>query len=114
MPTSSEERRRHPRVRLGGRTGGRATVFADFKVIELSESGACLEMAEPLAVGAECVVTLNLSQVAVEVGGRVVTVEPPSEPGGPCQVAVEFLQAEAVDRDLLEAFLDRKRQWAGA
>ena len=111
---SSEERRRHPRVRLGGRTGGRATVFADFKVIELSESGACLEMAEPLVVGAECILTLNLSQVAVELSGRVVTVEPASQAGGPCQVAVEFLQAESLDQDLLEAFLDRKRQWAGA
>jgi hypothetical protein len=111
---SSDERRRHPRVQLDGRTGGRATVFADFRVVALSESGACVEMATPLAVDSQCDLTLNLSHIAVDLKGRVVTVEPPSVPGGTYQVGVDFLQVDAMDQALLESFLDRERHRAGA
>ena len=114
MPTSPGERRRHPRVRLDGRTGGRATVFADFRVVALSESGACLEMATPLALESLCDLTLNLSHVAVDLKGRVVTVEAPADPGGVYQVGVDFLQVDEVDQALLESFLDRERHRAGA
>lgn len=109
-----EERRRHPRVRLDGRTGGRATVFADFRVVALSESGACVETATPLALDSQCHLTLNLSHVAVDLKGRVVTVEPPAAPGGSYQVGVDFLDVDAVDQALLGSFLDRERHRAGA
>ena len=114
MP-ATDERRRHPRVRLDGRTGGRATVFADFKVVALSEDGACLEMATPLAIDSQCDITLNLAHVTVDLRGRVVTIEqPPEAPPGAYHVGVSFVKVDALDRALLESFLDRERQRAGA
>lgn len=107
----ADDRRRHRRVRLDGRTGGRATVFADFKVVAISESGACLEMSTPLAVQSQCDITLNLDHATVEVRGRVVNVEPSSNPEG-YHVGVDFAVVDALDRALLESFLDRQRQRA--
>ena len=113
MTREDDDRRRHPRVRLDGRTGGRATVFADFKVVALSEDGACLEMATPLAVGSQCDITLNLAHVTVDLRGRVVDVEQAAD-GGVFHVGVSFVKVDALDRALLESFLDRERQRAGA
>jgi PilZ domain len=114
MAGSEDERRRHPRVRLDGRTGGRATVFADFKVVALSEDGACLEMATPLAVDSQCDITLNLAHVTVDLRGHVVHVDPPASAGALFHVGISFVKVEALDRALLESFLDRERQRAGA
>jgi hypothetical protein len=113
MARDDDDRRRFPRVRLDGRTGGRATVFADFKVIALSEEGACLEMATPLAIDSQCDITLNLAHVTVDLRGKVIDVE---QPGGRTvfHVGVSFVKVEALDRALLESFLDRERQRAGA
>ena len=114
MAGLEDDRRRHPRVRLDGRTGGRATVFADFKVVALSEDGACLEMATPLAVDSQCDISLNLAHVTVELRGRVVHVDQPPSAGGAYHVGISFLNVDALDRALLESFLDRERQRAGA
>lgn len=114
MAGPDDDRRRHPRVRLDGRTGGRATVFADFKVMALSEDGACLEMATPLAVDSQCDITLNLAHVTVDLRGRVENVEQPSSLSGTYHVGISFVKVEALDRALLESFLDRERQRAGA
>ncbi|HET8646599.1 MAG TPA: PilZ domain-containing protein, partial [Vicinamibacteria bacterium] len=62
-----DERRRHPRVRLDGRAAGRATIFADFRVVSLSESGAALEMDHPLALDSTCELALDLPQGQVDV-----------------------------------------------
>lgn len=113
MSGLDDDRRRHPRVRLDGRTGGRATVFADFKVVALSEDGACLEMATPLAVDSQCDITLNLAHVTVDLRGQVIHVEP--SPDTPAyHVGISFVKVDALDRALLESFLDRERQRAGA
>ena len=111
----TDDRRRHPRVRLDGRTGGRATVFADFKVVALSEDGACLEMAAPLAIDSQCDISLNLAHVTVDLRGRVVDVDQPegATPGS-YHIGISFVKVEALDRALLESFLDRERQRAGA
>jgi hypothetical protein len=114
MPGRDDDRRRHPRVRLDGRTGGRATVFADFKVVALSEDGACLEMAAPLAIDSECDITLNLAHVTVDLKGRVMDVEQPPDTAGAYHIGVTFVKVDALDRALLESFLDRERQRAGA
>jgi len=108
----SDERRRHPRVRLDGRTGGRATVFADFRVVALSESGAELEMAVPLAMGSHCDITLNLSHGSVDVKGRVVDIKEPAAAEAPFHVAVDFLTIDALDQALLQSFLERERRKA--
>jgi hypothetical protein len=102
MARDDDDRRRHPRVRLDGRTGGRATVFADFK------------MATPLAVDSQCDITLNLAHVTVDLRGRVVDVEQPSSASPVYHVGVSFVKVDALDRALLESFLDRERQRAGA
>jgi PilZ domain-containing protein len=108
----AEDRRRHPRVRLDGRTGGRATVFADFRVVALSESGAELEMAVPLAMGSQCDITLNLAHGSVDVKGRVVAIQDPAAPENPYHVGVDFVSVEALDQALLQSFLERERRKA--
>lgn len=107
---TDDERRRHPRVRLDGRATGRATVFAEFKVLAISESGASLEMAAPLALDSSCDITLNLSHIAVDLKGRVVHVDPPSAAGEGFQVGVDFVEVDELDQALLDSFLDRERQ----
>jgi hypothetical protein len=108
----AEDRRRHPRVRLDGRAGGRATVFADFRVVALSETGAELEMAVPLAPGSQCDITLNLAHGSVDVKGRVVEVRPPATGDRPYHVGVDFVTVEALDQALLQSFLERERRKA--
>ena len=112
MARDDDDRRRFPRVRLDGRTGGRATVFADFKVIALSEEGACLEMATPLAIGSQCDITLNLAHGSVDVKGRVVAIQAPAVPETPYHVGVDFVSVDALDQALLQSFLERERRKA--
>jgi hypothetical protein len=112
MSAEDDDRRRHPRVRLDGRTGGRATIFADFKVVALSEDGALLEMTAPLAIDSQCDITLNLAHVTVDLRGRVVHVDQAAPAG--YHVGVSFVKVDALDRALLESFLDRERQRTGA
>lgn len=109
---TDDERRRHPRVRLDGRATGRATVFAEFKVAAISESGASLEMATPLALDTNCDITLNLSHVSVDLKGRVVHVEPPPPGGSAYQIGVDFIEVDELDQALLESFLERERHRA--
>lgn len=108
----AEDRRRHPRVRLDGRTGGRATVFADFRVVALSEGGAELEMAVPLAMGSHCDITLNLAHGSVDVKGRVVEIRSPDLPDRPYHVGVDFVTVDDLDQALLQSFLERERRKA--
>jgi hypothetical protein len=108
----ADDRRRHRRVRLDGRTDGRATVFAEFKVVALSESGALLEMETPLAVQSQCDITLNLDHGSVDVRGRVVNVEQAAPNARAFHVGVDFVIVDALDRALLESFLERQRQRA--
>lgn len=104
-----DERRRHPRVRVDGRAAGRATLFADFRVVSLSETGAAVEMDMPLAPGSPCDLTLNLQRGQVDVKARVTGVEPA---GSRYRVAVEFLSVEESDQPVLQAFLARERRAA--
>jgi hypothetical protein len=111
----ASERRRYERLRLDGRMGGRATVLTDFTVLALSESGASLEMALPMALGSRCDITLNLSHVSVDLKGRVVTVQPRNGPGdvpadGPFVVGVDFESVEELDQGLLTSYLERERK----
>jgi len=107
MPVESDERRRHARVRLDGRAAGRATIFADFKVVALSESGAFVEMSLPLALGSTCDLSLQLAHGQVDVRGQVVHVEPATEG---YRIGVEFLTVDDMDQALLDSFLDRERR----
>jgi len=112
--STEEERRRHPRVRLDGRATGRATVFAEFKVLAISESGASLEMAAPLALDSSCDITINLSHVAVDLKGRVVHVDAPAAGGEGYRVGIDFVEVDELDQALLDSFLDRERLRANA
>lgn len=112
IPMQAEERRRHPRVRLDGRAGGRATVFTEFRVVALSESGAELEMEVPLALGSHCDITLNLAHGSVDVKGLVVDIRSPVEPDRPYLVGVDFVSVDALDQALLQSFLERERRKA--
>ena len=110
LMSESEERRRHPRVRLDGRLEGRATVMADFRIVALSEDGASLEIAIPMSLGSECDLALNLAHVSVDLRGRVVHVEPPDPPGGAYTIGVDFEGVDALDLALLQSFLERERR----
>ena len=112
MSESSDERRRHARVRLDGRMQGRATVLADFKVVALSESGAALHMSLPMALGSLCDLSFNLSHVSVDLKGRVVRLDAPAQEGQPWEVDVEFLEDGSLDRGLLLSHLERERSRA--
>jgi hypothetical protein len=110
MGSVDHDRRRHPRVRLDGRSAGRVTVLADFRVLSMSESGALLAMDAPLALSSHCDLSLFLSHLSVDVQGHVVNVEAPAAPDEPYRVAVEFENVGALDRGLLLSFLERERQ----
>lgn len=109
MP-AMQDRRRHPRVRLDGRTMGRATVFTEFRVVALSENGAAIHTDMPLAMDSRCDLSLGLSHVSVDLKGRVVHVKPPPSEGEPYEIGVEFIEVDDLDRALLQSFLDRERQ----
>jgi hypothetical protein len=104
------ERRRHERLRIDGRVTGRATVLADFRVVALSETGASLEMALPLAEGSRCDLSLSLSHLAVDLRGRVVNVRPSEASPGSFVVGVDFEDVPEMDRALLESYLERERR----
>jgi hypothetical protein len=102
-----DERRRHPRVRLDGRAAGRATIFAPFHVVSLSETGALVEMDLPLAQGSTCDLTLNLSGGQVDVKSVVASVER-ADPG--YQVGLDFVSVDQDDQSILQAFLASERK----
>ena len=102
-----DERRRHPRVRLDGRAAGRATIFAPFHVVSLSETGALVEMDLPLAQGSTCDLTLNLSGGQVDVKSVVASVER-GDPG--YQVGLDFVSVDEEDQPILKSFLERERK----
>ena len=108
MAVSDEERRRYPRIRLDGRAAGRATILAEFMVVALSESGATLEMALPLALGSTCDLSLDLDHGSVDLKGRVADVNPAAP--GRYHIGVDFVSVDELDRGLLLSFLDRERQ----
>ena len=89
---------------------GRATVLADFRVVALSETGASLEMAMPIALGSRCDLTLNLSHVSVDLKGRVVNVRNEDTPEAPYLIGVDFESVEDMDQALLQSFLERERK----
>jgi hypothetical protein len=104
-----DERRRHPRVRLDGRAAGRATVFAEFLVVSLSENGAQVEMAMPLALGSACDLTLDLEQGQVDVKGVVANVE---KAAAGYRTSLDFLSVDEADQPALQSFLAREREQA--
>jgi len=106
---NGKERRRYPRVDLGGRVGGQATVETAFKVVSINENGASIEMTMPLPIGARCELRLNLEAV-LDVKSNVVNVQSPQGHDGSYLLGVQFKPLKAGDRALLEAFLRRERE----
>ena len=104
------ERRRHSRIRLDGRMVGRATVMADFRVAALSETGAALEMTIPMALGSRCDLSLAMSDLALDLKGRVVNVTPPEGGGELYVVGVDFEDMSEVDSGMLASFLEQERR----
>jgi hypothetical protein len=102
-----DERRRHPRVRLDGRAAGRATIFAAFNVVSLSETGALVEMDLPLAQGSTCDLTLNLKQGQVDVKGVVASVDR-ADPG--YQIGLDFVNLDKDDEAILQSYLAQERK----
>jgi hypothetical protein len=84
--------------------------MADFRVVALSETGAALEMDTPIAMGSRCDLSLDLAQVAVDLKGRVVNVEPPAKEGDAYRVGVDFEDIEETDAGLLQSFLQAERR----
>lgn len=98
----SDERRRFPRVRLDGSAAGRATIFADFRVLSLTEASAAVEMDLPLAQGSACDLTLQLGGTQVDVKGRVAGVE---VTGSGYRISIDFESVDEQDRPALQSYL---------
>jgi hypothetical protein len=75
----------------------------------LSENGATLEMALPLALGSVCDLTVDLDHGSIDLKGRVRDLVPVERPAGYYHVGVDFLDVDELDRGLLLSFLDRHR-----
>jgi PilZ domain len=106
----ASERRRHNRINLDGSMAGRATILTDFRIVALSETGASLHMQIPMAMGSQCDLTLDLPHGAVDLKGRVITVQAaqPEEPP-PWLVGVDFESVGEMDQAMLLSFLERER-----
>ena len=67
-----KERRRTPRIMVGGRLGARVRATMDVRVIELSATGSRIEHAELLRPGSACVIQLPSAAGPVALSARIV------------------------------------------
>jgi PilZ domain len=79
-------------------------------VVALSEHGATLDMALPLALGSTCDLSLDLDHGSVDLKSRVADVTAAPAAPGRYHIGVDFLSVDELDRGLLLSFLDRERQ----
>ena len=101
------ERRQHERVPQGGRVVGRATVMTEFRVAALSEEGARLETALPMALGSTCDLSLRIGDGTLDLRGKVRGIEALGDADhGPFAVAVDFEGMDDADRAMLRFFLE--------
>lgn len=108
--TQEAERRRRPRIRLDGRVPGRATLIADFGLMDVSETTATLEVSVPMAIGSPCHLTFDASDDPLELSGRVTRVDSPSLPGGAYRVSVDLSPLDALERARLLSLVEAGRR----
>ena len=110
---SGQERRRQPRVKLSGGVVAKVQTVLHAPVIDLSATGALVEVEEALRPGARCTVkipitnesTLRLSARVVR--STLVALARKGEGGARYQAAVEFVDVSEGDTGLLNAYLER-------
>jgi ABC-type transporter Mla MlaB component len=111
---SGQERRRRPRVKLGGGVVAKVQTVLHAPVIDLSLTGALVEVEEALRPGARCTVRIPISDAqTLRLGARVVrstlvALARKGEGGRAAryQAAVEFVDVSAEDSATLAAYLD--------
>lgn len=89
--------------------GGQATKTGSGRTRNLSETGACLELAEPLAPGTSLSLVLQSEGGSLPLLAEVVWGSPPSLPGVRIQHGVSFLQLTSDQRAALQAIFWRTR-----
>ncbi len=72
MGDESQDRRKHPRVRVAGRTKGRVTAIYDAILLDISLGGALVEHSEPVRPGTASWLDLDLPGTRVRLRCRVV------------------------------------------
>lgn len=114
MPDWSVQRRypRHPVVlsifyKLKGSAPARAGAG---KTRDLSEGGACLELAEPLPLSTALSVVLQTNQGGLGMEAEVVWVGGPGAPGGGMLHGVAFTQVSPEQHRALQSLVQRKGQ----
>ena len=110
---SGEERRRRPRVKLGGGVVAKVQTVLHAPVIDLSATGALVEVEEALRPGARCTVRIPLSaNTMLRLGARVVRStlvalgRKVAGGGARYQAAVEFVDVSDGDAKQLNAYLE--------
>ena len=111
---SGPERRGRPRVKLGGGVVAKVQTVLHAPVIDLSATGALVEVEEALRPGARCTVKIPLSaDTMLRLGARVVrstlvALARKGEGGRSAryQAAVEFVDVSEGDLKQLTAYLD--------
>jgi hypothetical protein len=111
---SSQERRRRPRVKLGGGVVAKVQTVLQAPVIDLSVTGALVEVEEALRPGARCTVRIPLAEgTMLHLGARVVrstlvALARTGEGGRAAryQAAVEFVDVSDGEATQLNAYLD--------
>jgi len=112
---SDQERRRRPRVKIGGGVVAKVQTVLHAPVIDLSVTGALVEVGEALRPGARCTVRIPLSAgIMLKLGARVVrstlvslASKGTSAKAARYQAAVEFVDVTDADAAQLSAYLDR-------
>ena len=111
---SGQERRRRPRVKIGGGVVAKVQTVLHAPVIDLSVTGALVEVEEALRPGARCTVRIPLSAgTMLRLGARVVrsTLVSLARSGEGAraaryQAAVEFVDVSEGDATQLSAYLN--------
>jgi hypothetical protein len=107
-----QERRRRRRVKLGGGVVAKVQTVLHAPVIDLSATGALVEVEEALRPGARCMVKIPLSEnTTLRLSARVVrsTLVALGRKGGGgarYQAAVEFVDVSDGDAKQLNAYLE--------
>lgn len=107
---TGESRRAHPRVNVSLKVRGSGREDEVAKAIDLSVGGVALVLPEKVPPGAQAELRIDVpgSDTPVVVLGEVVDRIVPH--GSDWEVGVRFLEMDASDARLIEAYLDRLRR----
>lgn len=112
MGDAQQDRRKHPRVRVAGKTKGRVTAIYDAILLDISLGGALVEHSEPVRPGTLSSLDLDLQGMRVRLRCRVVrsrVSRPEMQPDGEraliYHTGLEFIDPSDETRQALNDFI---------